>query len=115
MKTPTPTELNVAICELQGWEKQAVEQIWWSRELSKYATLNELPNHITGASARGNLNEAILRLDKNQRIDFICNLASIRKVRYPVFVAEIFTLCFEATNTELATALVRVIKPEMFQ
>ena len=105
MKTPTDTELNLAMCELDGWHhiedgygvsRDRVVQLTGS-------THRTLPNYPSDDSPRRLLNEAEAKLTDDQW-DKYCDLlgGSLRA-------------CTSANARQRVIALLQVVRPNLFQ
>lgn len=83
MKEPTNEQLNIAICEWRGWKKgQCYGFCWIANKLldfyKEYVTgdlethwKRELPSHILGIEALGNIHEAEKELTEEQNLERI--------------------------------------------
>lgn len=75
----TDTEINIAIAEACGWEKQVCAEIWWNPQKGKYATVNELPSYTIDLNA---MHEAEKELKWEQRKQYHDILADVAGFSY---------------------------------
>lgn len=116
MKSLTNEEMNIAICEWLGWTPHSIraENSMWFRPNEKHRLLErtkQLPDHITGPEALGNMHEAEERLAWDQLMkyaDLLCDECS--SDTNPDMVAII-----HLTAEKRALAFLRVVKPEIFK
>lgn len=126
MKNLTDKQLNIAICEWRGWKYEKhevnlgdiVDSIEW--ELGwvppEGVTQNPkqiLPSHVTGIEALGNMHEAEKRMTDGQRFEFYRHLLS--ECDADASNGHDVKNAIHATARQRAIALLRVVKPELFQ
>lgn len=109
MKTPTATELNLAMCEWMGWTGIAPyhgDGPLWGKDAN--GRLFQLPDYLSDDSPRRLLNEAEARLTIYQKMEYRDLLATNES-----------EICdwslISATARQRCIAILQVVKPELFR
>lgn len=113
-KELTNEELNIAICEWRGWRQTRIT--YWMNPNDYSDIRSELPSHILGIEALGNMHEAEKELRGSDE-QFYNNLTYHE--RYHHYLAYLNETPYSsggktATSQQRAIALTRVVKPELF-
>jgi hypothetical protein len=126
-------ELNIAICEWLGWKKVTLPNsryqcgshgckndthIRWVHEDDRYSPIlhegqSNLPDHILGLTALGNMALAEERLTEDQRHPFIWNLSFLVGCIHADPDKNSW-LKLHASALHRCIALLQTVKPEMF-
>jgi hypothetical protein len=120
----TDEQLNIAICEWRGWTDIGSNGFGFApTPLLKYGVAHkqQLPSHITGVEALGNMHEAEKGLESvdalESRREFISHLMRLVGVSPDMEGKWSFVQDFALTHStarQRAVALLRVVKPELF-
>lgn len=137
MKTPTDTELNLAMCEWMGWKREWNDAIGWivyepdgrhnycDPDPKAEWEIHRLPNYLSDDSPRRLLNEAEAKLTGASRWEFILRLIcqqegsnisvhDWQQLKHAQFKAPgVFPAVF-TTARHRVIALLQTVKPEMF-
>lgn len=109
----TDEQLNIAICEWRGWEKASSGG--WIAPATRHGATSKLPSHITGIEALGNMREAEKGLTENQKQDYANQIATELKAERVLWKEVDDFAILSATARQRAIALLRVVKPEVFE
>lgn len=111
----TDEEINVAICEWRGWKNTKEKPALYWKD-GEWSFVGELPNHLTGIEALGHMHEATLTLDAEKSRKFCFALEQVVKETTPENEGRWWEFhCLNATARQRAIALLRTVKPELFQ
>lgn len=114
---PTPEQLNVVLCEWLGWTEIFNGSGYHPEQSAKLAELHNggkwhspLPNHLSPTLGLSLLHEAEKRLTREQVTQYVTELRGFQ-------APENWEGCWGISADCLTrlTALVRVVKPEVFQ
>lgn len=122
MKTLTPEQLNIGICEWLGWKMNDYPHplaldMWYHADApqcadGRYCGMEELPSHTSGREALGNMHEAEKRLLNDGKLGELFG-------RYQVELRKVTDQPYHndchATALQRCTALLRVVRPELFE
>ena len=109
----TDEQLNIAICEWRGWTRR-VGSIDWLNKIGIRVGAHQLPSHITGIEALGNMHEAEKGLTYENHIRFGQKLAQICGDDFYEYKTHWSRDAVSATARQRAIALLRVVRPNLF-
>jgi hypothetical protein len=106
--TTAEQELNIAMCEWIGWEKNGQEFIKDGIKAFCPPIFCEktLPNHIDSIESLGHVHEAEKGLDLSQRVDYMNMLAKVCGTQYEKPFA---------TAKQRTIAILTVVNPEFIK